>query len=98
MAGLAAAGLRPELVPGVEVVKVLPTVGNPAVPELEDDRVTDIQMLAVSIRGAALDADHAVFIIAKQVLELCPEGAPRLLRNLAEVREGRIAALVVVGH
>ena len=43
------AGLRPELVPGVEVVKVLPTVGNPAVFRLEDDAVANIQVLAVSV-------------------------------------------------
>ena len=58
---------------------MLATVSNPAVLELEDDAVADIQVLAVSIRGAALDADHAVVIICKQVLQLGPEGAARLL-------------------
>src|SRR5204862_4485496 len=46
-AGPAPAGLRPELVPSVEIVKVLPTVSNPAVLELEDDAVANIQVLAV---------------------------------------------------
>jgi hypothetical protein len=78
-AGLASAGLGPELVPSVEVVKVLPTVSNPAVLELEDDAVANIQMLAVSLRAAALDADHAVLVICKHVLQFGLEGAPRLL-------------------
>ena len=46
------AGLRPELVPSVEVLKVLPTVGDPAVLELEDDAVANLQLLAVSLPGA----------------------------------------------
>src|SRR4051794_1008072 len=96
--GLAPAGLRPEIVPSVEVVKVLPTVNYPAVLELEDDAVANIQMLAASIAGAALDPDHAAVIITEQVLQLGPEGAPGLLRQLAEVRQGRVAALVVVGE
>src|SRR2546423_13619760 len=90
--------LRPELVPSVEVVKVLPTVSNPAVLELEDNAVANIQVLAVSIRGAALDADDAVVIICKQALQFGPEGAARLLPQLAEVRKGCLAALVVAGH
>src|SRR5436190_8515700 len=91
-------GLRPELVPSVEVVKVLPAVSNPAVLELEDNAVTNIQVLAVSLRGAALDGDHAVVVICKQVLQLGPEGAPCLLPQLAEIGKGRLASLVVVGH
>src|SRR3989442_13712895 len=83
--GLRATGLRPELVPSVEVVKVLPTVSNPAVLELEDNAVANIQVLAVSLRSAALDADHAVVIICKQALQFGPEGAPRLLCQLAQV-------------
>jgi hypothetical protein len=47
--------LRPELVPRVEVVKVLPAVDDPAVLQLEDDRVADIQVLSVAIPGTALD-------------------------------------------
>ena len=94
----AALWLRPEFVPSVEVVKVLPTVGNPAVLELEENTVANIQVLAVSLRGAALDADHAVVIICKQVLQLGPEGAPRLLPQPAEVGKGRLAALVVFGQ
>src|SRR4051812_42891343 len=95
---LARNGLRPELVPPVEVLEVLPTVDHPAVLELEDDAVGNIQVLAVSVRGAALDADHAVVTICGQVAQLGPEGPSGLLRKLAEVRQGRVAALVVVGH
>src|SRR5258708_4601010 len=62
--------LRPELVPSVEVVKMLPTVGDPAVLELEDDAVDNIQVLAIPLPRAALDADHAVLVICKQVLQL----------------------------
>src|SRR5207248_5378600 len=94
-AGLAPAGLRPELVPSVEVVKVLPTVSNPAVLELEDNAVANIQVLAVSLCGAALDADHAVVIICKQLLQLGLEGPSRLLPQQGEVGKGRLAALVV---
>src|SRR3954447_17808785 len=89
-------GLRPELIPGVEIVKVLPTVGYPAILELEDNRVGNIQVLAVSVSGAPLEADHAVVTIREQVLQLGTEGAPGLLRELAEVRQCRVAPLVVV--
>src|SRR3954469_15768122 len=91
-------GLGPELVPGVEVLEVLPAVGHPAVFELEDDAVGDIQVLAVSVRGAALDADYAGVTLRSQVLQLGPEGPSGLLRQLAEVPQGRVAALIVIGH
>src|SRR5437899_722573 len=97
-AGLAPAGLGPELVPSVEVVKVLPTVNNPAVLELEDNAVAHIQVLAVSLGGAALHADHSVLIICKHVLQVGPEGATCLLPQLAEVGKGRVAAVVVVSE
>ena len=74
-AGGAARPRRPELVPGVEIVKVLPAVGHPAVLELEDDAVDDVQVLAGSVPGAALDADHAVVVIREQQLQFGPEGA-----------------------
>src|SRR4051812_4322719 len=45
-----------------------------------------------------MDADHVVVTIGTHVLELGPEGATRLLRELAEVRQGRVAAPVVVGE
>ena len=38
---------------------MLATVSHPAVLELEDDAIADIQVLAVSVRRAALEADHA---------------------------------------
>src|SRR5437660_3986629 len=97
-AGLAPAGLGPELVPSVEVVKVLPTVNNPAVLELEDNAVAHIQVLAVSVGGAALHTDHSVLIICEHVLQVGPKGAPCLLSELAEVGKGRLAALVVVSE
>src|SRR4051794_41170775 len=61
-------GLGPELVPGIEVLEVLPTVSHLAVLELEDDAVGNIEVLAVSVRGAALDADDAVITICSHVL------------------------------
>src|SRR4051812_21718068 len=97
-AGLTPARLRPELVPRIEVVEVLATVSDPAVLELEEDGVANVQVLAVSLAGAAMDADHVVVIISKQALQFGPESSSRLLRELAEVRRGRLAALVVVGH
>src|SRR5256885_17023381 len=91
-------GLRPELVPSVEVVKVLPTVDDLAVVELEDDAVAHVKALAVSLRGAAMEADHPAVITCEQLLQFGLEGARCLLPQLAEVGESRVAALVVVGH
>src|SRR5436853_7940991 len=91
----APAGLRPELVPGVEVLEVLPTVSHLAVLELEDDAVGNIEVLAASVRGAALDADDAVITICSHVLQLGPEGRFGLLRPLADVRHARAASLQV---
>ena len=56
--GLAAPRLRPELVPGVEVAKVLPTVSHPAVLELEDEATINIQVIAVSLPAVVVNADH----------------------------------------
>src|SRR4029079_8803021 len=74
------AGLGPELVPRVKVLEVFSTVGHPAILELEDDAVGNIQVLAVSVRGAALDADHAVLAVCSHVLQFGPEGPSGLLR------------------
>jgi integrase-like protein len=48
------AGLGPELVPCVEVLEVLPAVSHLAVLDLEDDAAGNVEVLAVSVRGAAL--------------------------------------------
>src|SRR5581483_9747078 len=72
------ARLGPELVPGVQVLEVLTTVCHQSVLELEDDAVGYIQVLAVSVGGAALDAHHAVFAICSHVLQRGPEGASGL--------------------
>src|SRR5215213_4961327 len=90
-------GLRPELVPSVEVVKVLPTVNDPAVLELEDNAVGHVQVLAVAIPGAVLEADHVAVVICCQVPQLGPERAVRLLCELAEILQDRVGALIVVG-
>src|SRR5437588_12045710 len=89
----APAGLRPELVPGVEVLEVLPTVSHLAVLELEDDAVGNIEVLAASVRGAALDTDDAVITICSHVLQRGPGGPSRLRRERAEGRQGGAAAL-----
>ena len=52
-------GLRPELIPGVEIVEVLPAVDDLAVLHLEDEAAVDVERLAVSLRGVVMDADHA---------------------------------------
>ena len=57
-------------------MEVLPAVDDPAILELEDDGVANVQVLAASIRGAALNADHAVVVICEQALEFGPEGPP----------------------
>src|SRR4051794_4560795 len=91
---LGSGGLRPEVVPGVEVLEVLPTVSHTAVLELEDDAVGYIQVAAVPVRGAALDTDHGVVAVRSHVLQLGAEGAATFLRQPAEIRQGRVAALV----
>src|SRR3990172_6896288 len=92
------AGLRPELVPSVEVVKVLPTVDNPAVLELEDDAAANIQAIAAPLCAVVMNADHAAVITLEQVLQCGLEGPSRLLPQPAEVGEGRVAALVVASE
>jgi hypothetical protein len=82
-AGARAAGLRPELIPGVEVVIVLPTLGHTAVLELEDQTHVNVQVLAVSLRAVALKADHPL-VICKQVLQFNPESPSRLLSQTVE--------------
>src|SRR5205814_9719674 len=90
----ATAGLGPELVPGVEVLEVLPTVSHLAVLELEDDAVGNIEVLAASVRGAALDTDDAVITICSHVLQLVSVVPSGLLRYMADVRKGFDSALV----
>jgi ketosteroid isomerase-like protein len=77
---------------------VLPTVSHPAVLELEDNAVGNIQVFSVSVRGTAVDADHAIVAVCSHVLQLSPEGPSSLLRELAEIRQGRVAPFVVAGH
>ena len=51
---------------------MLPTVNDPAVLELEDNAVGHVQVLAVAIPGAVLEADHVAVVICGQVLQLRP--------------------------
>src|SRR5437764_1123966 len=91
-------GLRPELVPGVEVGEVLPDVSDPPVGELKDDAVANFQALAVPLRDGALDADRAVLVICGQVAQFGPEVAACLLPQPAEVAQRCVAPLVVTGQ
>jgi hypothetical protein len=52
---------------------VLPNLSNPTVVELEHDAVANVQVLAVSLRAAALNADHVVVVIREHVPQLGPE-------------------------
>jgi hypothetical protein len=61
------AGLPPELVPSVEIVKVFPGVNNPAILELEDDAAANIQALALPLRGVVMNADHPAVITLENV-------------------------------
>src|SRR4051812_15966036 len=90
--------LRPEVVPGVEIAMVLPSLHDPAVLELKDQTEVISQLLALTRRGVALDAHHPIVIVGKHALQSGPERAPRLLPQPAEVRESRLAAPVVVGQ
>ena len=65
--------LRPELVPNVKIVKVLPNLNDPTVVEPEHNAVANVKALAVSLPAAALDADHVVVVIGEQVPQLGPE-------------------------
>src|SRR3990172_12560357 len=98
IAGLAPVGLRPELVPIVEVEKVLPTASNPAVLELEEDTAVCIQALAFSFRAVVMNADHAPVIICKHVPQFGLKGASRLLPIPAELGKDRLAALAVASY
>ena len=57
------ARLRPELLPRVKVVEVLPAARHPAIPELEDDAAVDIEVLAVAHPAVVVDADDAAVVI-----------------------------------
>jgi hypothetical protein len=70
------AGLSPKLVPSVEVVKVFPTINNPAVLELKDDAAADIQALATPLRGVAMNADHPAVITLEHLQQGGLEGMP----------------------
>jgi hypothetical protein len=75
---------------------VLPTLDHTPVLELEDETHVDVQVLAVSLRAVALNADHPL-VICKQVLQVGPKSPSRLLSQPAEKGETRVAALVVAG-
>jgi hypothetical protein len=51
-------GLRPELVPGVEILEVFPALGNAAVLELKHQADIDGESLAVSLTRVLLDPGH----------------------------------------
>src|ERR1035441_8709057 len=80
-----------ERVPGVEIIKVLPTVGNPAVLDLEDDPAANVQVLAVPLSAVVTNANHAAVITRKQVLQRGLERASRLSPVPAELGKGRLA-------
>jgi hypothetical protein len=82
----------------VEVVKVLPTVSDPAILDLEDEATVNVQALAVSLRAVVMNADHAAIIICKHVPQLCPEAPSRLPAIPAELDKARLATLVVSGQ
>ena len=52
---------------------MLPNLNNPTVVELEHNAVANVQALAVPFRAAALNADHVVVVIRKQLPQLGPE-------------------------
>ena len=93
-----ASWLRPELVPGVEIGEVLPTVDAPAVLELEDDAAVNIQALAGSRPAVVMHGDHAALVICEHVPQLGPEGSVRSLPIAAELGKDCLAALVVAGE
>src|SRR5919198_3466273 len=91
-------GLRPELVPGVEVVDVLAAVHDPAVLELEDDTAVDVQVLAVALGDVVMDADHAAVLVGEHALQIGPERAARLGHVAAETGEDSLPSDDVSGE
>src|SRR5919204_4644352 len=90
--------LRPELVPGLEVVEVLTAVHDPAVLELEDGAAVDVQPLAVSLRDVVMDADRAAVLVGEHALQIGPERAARLGRVAAETGEDGLPSDGVAGE
>ena len=70
--------LRPELVPGVKVVEVLPTADNPAVLDLEDDAATHIEAMAVPFPAVMVNACHLAVITLEYLLQRGLERTSRL--------------------
>jgi hypothetical protein len=89
--------LRPELIPGVEVVEMFLTVKNATVFELEDKAAVNIQLLAVSRRTVVVDSDHATVGVRKDTLQCGLERSSCLASIPAKLGEDRIAAVVVAG-
>lgn len=58
----ALAGLRPELVPVVEIVEVLPTVHNPTILELKDNAAARVQLLAIPLRDVVMNTHYEAII------------------------------------
>src|SRR3974390_1660112 len=90
-------GLRPERVPGVEVVKVFPADQNAAVLEFEDDAAEDVETPAVSLGAVVMNGNHAAIVTFEHIQQVGPEGSAGLAAIAAELSEDRVATPAVAG-
>lgn len=95
---LPAAGLRPEVVPRVEVTKVLPAIRHTTVLELQDQAAVNLQVLAASLSAVAMKGQHAAITVSSHVPQLRPEGPSGLAPQLTEVRKRRVTPFMVAGQ
>jgi hypothetical protein len=89
------AGLRPELVPSSEVVKVLSTAQALSILELENEAAINVQLLAVSLRCVVMNADDAAVVTYRHGLQYSFESSTRLASIPPELGKGGITAFVV---
>ena len=59
--------LRPEHVPGIEVVKMLSADHDPVVLKLEDNAAEDVELLARALGTVVMNADDAAILTLEDV-------------------------------
>ena len=75
----------------MKVEKALLAVHDPAVLDLEGDAASDVQALAVPLRGLVMNAYHAAILALEQLLQGSLEGPVRLPAVAPELGERRVA-------
>ena len=83
--------LRPERVPVVKVVEVLPAGDHLAVLDLKDDAAIRVEALAVALTAVVMNGHHAAVVTPEHLLQVGLKGAVRLTAIPAELGEDRVA-------